>query len=164
MTFGHNGRRGKPQQWRIMGIIMNIRKSLICLVALLSFVTCHGAFACMPLPGYSSDPEYLRKQADVVFFGRVKTVAVDDVTSRVTVTFQVTRVWKGSRKSVRAVKTFLDQGACGLGSDFFKKGRRYLVYAQISRQGLITSTLSGTKTSDDAQSDLKELGRGRRVP
>lgn len=143
---------------------MHIRKGLICLVALLACVTCREASACMPLPDYSSDPGYLRDRADLVFFGRVKTVAVNEATSRVTATFQVSRVWKGSRKSVRVVKTFLDQGACGLGTNFFKKGRRYLVYAESSSQGFITTTLSGSKSSDDAQSDLKELGRGRRVP
>lgn len=147
-----------------MGVTVIIRKGLICLVALLSCVTLRGAFACMPLPGYSSDPGYLRDHADLVFFGRVKAVAVNDVTSRVTVSFQVTRVWKGSRKSVRVVKTFVDQGACGLGTTFFKKGRLYLVYADSSSQGFITTTVNGSKSGEDAQSDLKELGRGRRVP
>lgn len=143
---------------------MHIRKGLIYLVALFACVTFREAYACMPLPDYSSDPEYLSDHADLVFFGRVKAVAVNEATSRVTVTFKVSRVWKGSRKGVRVVTTFIDQGACGLGTTFFKKGRRYLVYAERSAQGFITTTISGSKSSDDAQSDLKELGRGRRVP
>jgi hypothetical protein len=64
---------------------------------------------------------------------------------------------------VRTVRTALDDSQCGLGSDFFVKGKTYLVYADQSKLGITTSTLSGTKESADAKDDLTYLGKGRKA-
>ena len=143
---------------------MVVRSRLVILAALLSFVALRNVYACMPLPNYSSEPEYLRAHADHVFMGYVRTVTVDEMTSRVTVKFKVSRVWKGSKRSIRTVVTFLDQGVCGLGPQFFQAGRTYLVYADQNSQGLVTDSMSGSKEKAAAQYDLKFLGRGTRVP
>lgn len=88
---------------------------------------------------------------------------MNEGSSRVTIKFQVSRVWKGSRKTVRTVKTFVDDSVCGLGSDFFVRGKTYLVYADQSKQGITTTTLSGSKEGGDAKDDLAYLGKGRRT-
>lgn len=142
---------------------MNIRRDFICLIAILFCGLSGDVMACSPAPDYSSDPEYLKAHADHIFLGRVRSVSVNEGSSRVTIKFQVSRVWKGSRKSVRTVKTFVDESVCGFGSDFFVKGKTYLVYADQSKQGITTTTLSGSKESGDAKDDLTYLGRGRKT-
>lgn len=143
---------------------MVVRRGFIYLAVLISCATVRSAVACVPLPDYSSDPEYLQGHAGHIFLGRVRSVSIDEARSRATIKFQVSRVWKGSRKSVRTVMTSLDDATCGLGSNFFVKGKAYLVYADRSTQGITTTTLSGSKEKADAKADLTFLGRGKRVP
>ena len=142
---------------------MVVRSRLVILAALLSCIAFRSVHACMPLPNYSSEPEYLRAHADHVFMGQVRTVTVDESTSRVTVKFKVSRMWKGSKRSVRTVVTSLDQGVCGLGPQFFQAGRTYLVYAHQGPRALLTNALSGSKEKAAAHYDLKYLGRGTRI-
>ena len=147
----------------LKGDCLVVRSRIVILVAFLSCVALRNVHACMPLPNYSSEPEYLRAHADHVFMGQVRAVTVDETSSRVIVKFKVSRVWKGAKRNVRTVVTSLDQGVCGLGPQFFQAGRNYLVYADQSSQGLVTGSMSDSKEKAAAQYDLKHLGRGARV-
>ena len=131
--------------------------------ALLSLIALHDACACSPSPSYSSAPAALRTQADEVFLGQVRSVVVHESSDLVSVSFRVSRAWKGSKRRIRTVITHVDSAACGLGQQFFLKGREYLVYATKNSQGLLTGSLSGTKDRANAKADLKYLGKGARI-
>lgn len=137
---------------------------LIILMAIISLVAFEGAHACSPVPGYSSDPVKLRDLADEVFIGKVTSVGVDESARLVTAKLRVTRVWKGPLARARTVATVTDESACGLGSGFFVKGRRYLVYARKYAGVRWVSLVDGTKDRAHAASDIKHLGAGVVVP
>jgi len=139
------------------------RLSILPVYALLSLIALHDSCACSPSPSYSSAPAALRTQADEVFLGQVRSLVVDESSDLVSVTFRVSRAWKGSKRRIRTVKTHVDSAACGLGQQFFLKRREYLVYATKNSRGLITGSLSGTKDRANSKADLKYLGKGARI-
>jgi hypothetical protein len=144
---------------------MLVRSCLIILPvsAFLSLIALHDSCACSPSPSYSSAPAALRRQADEVFLGQVRSVVVHESSDLVSVRFRVSRAWKGSNRKIRNVITHVDSATCGLGQEFFLKGREYLVYATKNSQRLLTGSLSGTKDRANAKADLKYLNKGARI-
>jgi hypothetical protein len=69
------------------------------------------------------------------------------------ITFDVDRVWKGDVPPQMTVETRVSTASCGYD---FDRGERYLVYA---RDGQV-SLCSGTRSTADADADLRVLGHG----
>lgn len=75
------------------------------------------------------------------------------------VAFQVSRHWKGSIK--RTIKVYYRENMRY--QAWFETGKSYIVYAQMNDTGkLFDSKCSATKNTEDAKTDLKYLGKGKR--
>lgn len=76
----------------------------------------------------------------------------------VTVTFEVTQVWKGPRHQTLTVTTASDSAACGYN---FALDQAYLVYAHGDDDELSVSLCSRTAPLANAWEDLYALGEGQ---
>jgi hypothetical protein len=77
------------------------------------------------------------------------------------VRFKVQRAWKGVSSPEVIVLTPIEDSHCGFK---FTAGRKYLVYADGSTGGnLSTSHCTRTAPLENAEKDLKVLGKGRKV-
>ncbi len=118
------------------------------------------ACSCTP----PDSPAHELDRAAAVFAGRV-TKTEDPATGPIvgsmdpiTVTFEISTVWKGAAKPTLSVTTARSGASCGF---TFTKGEEYLVYASASDARLHVSLCSRTRRLTDAADDLKELGPGK---
>jgi hypothetical protein len=142
-------------------------RQLIVIITIFGFLAGHlvvpapPVYACSCLPPGAPLDEMA--SATAVFAGRVMNIEVaggeaispDDA---VTVTFGVSRLWKGPEESVVTVTTPRDSASCGID---FQNGQEYLVYATGSQAELSTNLCSRTASLADAGADLEALGDGR---
>lgn len=117
------------------------------------------ACSCM-IPG---SPAAEMSNATAVFAGVVTDVessagGVFRGDDPVTVTFEVTQVWKGPRRQTLTVTTASDSAACGYN---FTLGQAYLVYAHGDADELSVSLCSRTAPLANAWEDLYALGEGQ---
>lgn len=97
------------------------------------------------------------RNSGAVFAGKVVSAERDNLAggySQMSVTFEVSDVWKGNVKDTVVVTTGMGGGDCG--SDFVV-GEEYLVYAYGSGP-YSTSSCSRTSVLSAATEDLEELG------
>jgi hypothetical protein len=71
------------------------------------------------------------------------------------VTFRVSKVWKGKHQETQTVSTASSDAACGY---WFSEGRKYLVYADGKKMGV--SGCGRTTPLSEASADLEVLGDG----
>lgn len=118
------------------------------------------AFACSCAP--PGTPTAEMTNATAVFAGVVTNVeaptgAIVRSDDPVTVTFEVTQVWKGPRRQTLIVTTVRDSATCGYN---FTAGQAYLVYARGETDALTVSLCSRTAPLITALTDLYQLGEG----
>jgi hypothetical protein len=124
--------------------------SLFTLAILFSVHPAALACSCVPPP----PPVDALAQSDAVFVGTV--LKIEDGTDNRSVTFRVTRYWKGIDAFVVTVSTGFNDGDCGYP---FQEGKPYLVYAHGEKE-LHTNICTRTRLLSDAREDLDELGPG----
>lgn len=119
------------------------------------------ACKCAPPPA----PKIALKQAAAVFAGKVVEIEVDQAKYMKTVTFKVSRLWKGEGGEIVKVTTALHGATCGYG---FKKGGEYMVYcyANKAKNGkpvvLRTNLCTRTRPMANAADDIKAIGKGNK--
>lgn len=119
------------------------------------------AYACSCLP--PGPPRDALASSDAVFAGRVVKLSapLGDVVSSVdpvSVTFEVSRSWKGAQAQTVVVKTASSSASCGFN---FEQGREYLVYAGTADGELQAGLCSRTQALATAAEDLAALGAGQ---
>lgn len=117
------------------------------------------ACSCM-IPG---SPAEEMSNATAVFAGVVSLTwrpvgGVFHGSDPVTVTIEVTQVWKGPRRQTLTVTTASDSAACGYN---FTLSQAYLVYAHGDADELSVSLCSRTAPLANAWEDLYALGEGQ---
>lgn len=146
---------------------------VLCVLAALLVVYTGSVSACSCMP--PGPPEQERNRSDAVFAGAVETIQ-NSTTSEfmgpgqdVTVTFDVSQVWKGQESETVAVKTATSSASCGYA---FQEGESYLVYAEEDEGGeayhgedgeLTVSLCSRTAPLEDAEQDINALGAASSV-
>lgn len=94
----------------------------------------------------------MKREADVIFVGVVKSVEGDSRAMSVTVS--VIRSWKGGNVESFIIHT---SGGCGVR---FAEGESYLIYAKKdTNERLVTEVCFGTGSIQFAKDDIKYLGR-----
>ena len=101
-------------------------------------------------------------KSNSVFQGEVLTLdqeKSDSGHARNLVTFKVETSWKGLADHKKmTVRTATNGAACGF---VFKKGEKYVVYANLTSKGELSASLcSRTAALKDADEDLRGLGKG----
>ena len=93
-----------------------------------------------------------------VFAGRVTSLdyTKDEVRNSLSVTLQVSRIWKGSRAPIHVVRTE-PNGGCGFP---FAEGKEYLVFAEPGEAGEVVGLCGFSRLLSAAGATLKALGDG----
>jgi hypothetical protein len=115
------------------------------------------ACSCIP-PGPPADE---LKKAAAVFAGEVVRLSGGSGEGTVTVTFRVSRVWKGPQERTLVVTTPGSSASCGVS---FEEGKSYLVYAEGEQEDLRAYLCSRTAELSAATEDLAALGEGTAPP
>ena len=102
-------------------------------------------------------------QAGAVFAGRVSNIEdppspMSSSMAPVTVTFDVSKVWKGSGAQIQEITTPFSGASCGYE---FRAGEEYLVYASEDMKVLLCGE---TKPLSNAKVDLETLGASGVLP
>jgi hypothetical protein len=118
------------------------------------------AFACSCLP--PGPPKVELAQSVAVFAGRVISIEKPSDTlmssaNPISVTLQVSTIWKGPAHQTVVVQTGPDSAGCGFS---FEVGQEYLVYARGTETNLMVSLCSRTQRLTDATEDIRQLGQG----
>jgi hypothetical protein len=131
-------------------------KKILLLGTSLFVLSANAALACSCAP---TTPQQSLERSNAVFSGKVINVAKfsNSSESGVRVTFDVSKVWKGTNKQKLVVTTSDSSASCGYS---FQEGKEYLVYASSQENKLQTGLCSGTKSLSEARTDLAALGRG----
>jgi hypothetical protein len=124
----------------------------------LSTPGCVFACSCAP-PG---PPKVELSQSVSVFAGRVTHIEKPSGTiissaDPISITFQVSTVWKGPAYKTLVVQSARDSASCGFP---FEPGQEYIVYARGSETHLLVSLCSRTQPLADAGEDIGQLGQG----
>jgi hypothetical protein len=122
---------------------------------------CASACSCAVL-GSKKQVEWALSHPGAVFTGEVVKIdrpsSIKSSLAPETVTFRVSKSWKGPEGATLEVKTPISGMSCGYP---FKEGQEYLVYAH-GKQDLRVDLCSGTKALSKAGADLAELGNGQK--
>jgi hypothetical protein len=133
--------------------LFNVTLCSFCLTFLLSSFA--AACSCAPPP----PPKDALKTATAVFQAKVTKIEKGERTY--TVTFEVSRSWKGISSDTVVVKTATDGAACGFG---FEVDKEYLVYCYGKADtGLQTNICTRTRTLEFAKEDIEALGEGTAI-
>ena len=103
-------------------------------------------------------------QATAVFAGEVTGIegpppsSVVSSADPVTVTFDVSKAWKGAGSGTREITTPMSGASCGYE---FQSGEEYLVYAPKNMEVWLCGE---TKPLSDAKADLRVLGTANTLP
>lgn len=108
-------------------------------------------------------PQEALESSTAVFTGKVVSTEVQNgvmISSGdpVTVTFDVSKIWKGSESQTIVITTAREDASCGY---TFEKGKEYIVYAYGEENELGTNICTRTNMLANAQEDLQELGEGK---
>lgn len=134
------------------------------------------AFACDKAP---LNPPKAFTEADIIFHGKVENLRyLDDpdktkTEPRIIVTFRALEIWKGTEDKTLILHTTHNKSTCN--GYVFKAGEDYLVYARYNRRAKKflakfyapdnpthgVKVYGGTKLIDEANEDLKYLGKGQ---
>lgn len=130
-------------------------KKILLLGTSLFLLGANAAMACKCAP---TTPQQSLERANAVFSGKVIDVDKSSNPSEANrITFEVSKVWKGTNKQKLVITTSSSSASCGYS---FQEGKEYLVYASTQDNKLQTGSCSGTKSLADARADLAALGRG----
>jgi hypothetical protein len=107
-------------------------------------------------------PQESLEKSTAVFAGKVTIMDIPNgivISSAdpVTVTFNVSRIWKGPDHKTLVVTTAREGASCGYS---FKIGEEYIVYAYGEDDELSANICSRTNSLVNAQEDLQALGEG----
>jgi len=132
----------------------------VAMVAVLFVAHARPASACMCIR--PPDPVIARDRSAAVFEGQVASIQypggeIGTSCDRMTVTFCVSRVWKGAVGSTYTVQTPVMGSCCGAS---FAAGNNYLVYAYAPNQ---VSLCSRTALTSNAAADIAALGSPQTV-
>jgi hypothetical protein len=137
--------------------------ALVAFALLALLPDCASACSCA---GYLAAPQERAqralKESTAVFSGQVVNIGTGEPggawrPATVTVSFQVSEVWKGPQPETLEVSTPRDGASCGYP---FKEGQEYLVYAYGKEELFKVSLCSETKPLSEASADLEALGNG----
>jgi hypothetical protein len=146
----------------IMSIVLRIS---ILLVVAAAFIivrpNCAYACSCRP-PG---TPVEELNQSDAVFLGRVVEVnaargSITGSGDSTTVTFDVSKVWKGQITRTSILVTPGSSASCGV---TFEQGKDYVVYGRMNEGSLNTNLCSRTRLAGEATEDIAALGAGQPI-
>jgi len=143
----------------------------VVLVAVLGIVAllpeCASACSCAMSPGSRQEAaKQALSDSTAVFTGEVADIDRPFLAlgsgAPMTVTFRVSKSWKGSQRGMLEVKTPVSGASCGYP---FRSGERYLVYASgasiVEEEGLEVVLCGETKPLSEAGADLEALGDGQ---
>jgi hypothetical protein len=133
------------------------------LVALLP--DCASACTCAAASAGPSQQEIVKRalsDSAAVFAGEVVSITKGEPggawrPATVTVSFQVSEVWKGPERETLEVSTPRDGASCGYP---FEKGQEYLVYASGKEEPFKEDLCGETTLLSKARADLQALGNG----
>ncbi|MDQ4123149.1 MAG: hypothetical protein M3209_17065 [Acidobacteriota bacterium] len=129
---------------------------ILTLAACLNGLTFNNSvFACECRQRNDFEQEFSFSKA--VFVGEV--VEIDKSTPDAVITFEVEKVWKGSKSRTIAVRTNNQGKACGFN---FRQGEKYLIYAYDDGV-LRTSICTRTAEIKSADNDLKKLAKKKEL-
>jgi hypothetical protein len=121
------------------------------------------AYACSCGPSMFSFPERAKgANSSAVFSGEV--IDIEKGLQVSSVTFRISKVWKGKQRETRTVSTPSYGAACGYP---FKEGKEYLVYANWGpagsppRPALNAYVCTETQPLSEADANLRVLGEGQ---
>lgn len=138
-----------------------MRKIIITLFIVGSlFVNVNSVSACSCISPAS--PQESLEQSTAVFAGEVIDIDIPSgkvmsSSDPVTVTFDVSKTWKGPDYNTLVLTTSRDEASCGYS---FTQNKEYIVYAYGDDNNLSTSICNRTKLLANAQNDVQELGEG----
>ena len=156
-----------------LGKILILGIVIIAFSALQFYVQPNTAFACTCVADISQEESFA--QAKAVFVGRVLSIEKHNSIVRQllrtlpwfennptyrTITFHVTKRWKGVDANLVTVATGFGGGDCGF---LFAEGERYLVYANdgdFYGEELATNICMRTEVERYAEGDIAALGTG----
>lgn len=136
-----------------------MKKLLLALFTVLILIySSADAWACgCPTVGPLGYVEGKFKYSSAVFSGEVLSIVSGG--SRRKVTIQVAEYWKGPVTSNFTVETPLTYSSCSYN---FEVGRKYLVFADLWENRHSTGACSGNRALENAETELKILGKGKR--
>ena len=129
----------------------NVLRATIC-SRTAEVATASDDFKKLPPAPQGDDVEREFSNSTAVFAGTVTDR--EDGDGEMLVTFNVDKIWKGAKSETIVVRT--DAHPRGDGLDF-KKGQKYLVYADGSTGALHTGIFSRTAVLSDAAADVRRL-------
>lgn len=103
-------------------------------------------------------PKKALADSSAVFEGKIVEMVQDKEKHRLTVTFAVSRRWKGAETAQVEVTTVDVGSLCGLP---FNKGEEWLVYADGEAGALSTGLCTRTRKKSEAGEDRRALGAGK---
>ena len=124
----------------------NIQKYFILVLILTSLA--------VPCSCLEITPEQAFEDADIVFSGLVRDIALGDSGTYFEATIDVDDLWKGEVSDEITVLTEIDSAACGFSFDI---GYEYLVYAYSYDWGIYTNICTRTNLLDYSSEDLDFL-------
>ena len=141
-----------------------MKKITFYLFGILAFTLFTNAevFACSCLPfgeeSVTQQVERAKKDAQVVFSGKVLEIIRKPESSSVIIKFRADKSWKGDVSKRISISTGADSALCGFN---FEVGKSYLIYAQgTDAKDLQTTICTRTAALANAKADLKALGKG----
>jgi hypothetical protein len=153
----------KSSEWVLIQIVMKtLLLSQLFVLGLVMFLhTDVLACKCSRQDGESLQQRVTQAKTDAnaVFSAKVLAVAVNRREFSVSVKLSVEQVWKGEVAKEVTLTTGSGGGDCGYP---FKVGESYLVYANASEGGLLsTGICSRTNKLSASAQDVKILGKGK---
>jgi hypothetical protein len=145
-----------------MSIVSRI-SILLVLAAAAIIVRPNCAYACSCRP--PGTPAEELNQSDAVFLGRVVEVnaargSITGSGDSTTVTFDVSKVWKGQITRTSILVTPGSSASCGF---TFEQGKDYVVYGRMNEGSLTTNLCSRTRLAEEASEDIAALGAGQPI-
>jgi hypothetical protein len=163
MQVNPNAENGNISRCLVGGTAM--QGTIVVLILMIAFGT-GEAVACSCLPPTVVDA---RRRADIVFVGTVKAVTfLEPHTrgSRVIVTFDINRVWKGRVTKQFEMRSIVETTFCeGFFEDDLKVGKELLVFGNRVLSGLrytyTTNICTLTGPADRQASTVEQLGESK---
>jgi hypothetical protein len=125
---------------------------------------CASACSCAIVGSQKERVEQAISDSKAVFSGEAvdfEKGAVATFGPTETVSFRVSKVWKGPEQETLEVGTQVFGASCGYP---FKEGQEYLVYAYEGKRGLTVDLCTETKELSKAGADLALLGNSSEKP
>lgn len=137
------------------------KMSMLLAIVSIFVISSLSAFACSCVE--LGTPLEQLEWANAVFTGKVVDIDIPrgiviSSADPVKVTFEVSKIWKGTDDKTLVVTTAREGASCGYS---FERGESYLVYAYLDQPGNVLQATSCSRTAllSDAEEDLAKLGK-----